>query len=328
MHTTKRFRRGLALLVLLTAATSRQASAQSELSGSWAARNHEDALERAGGPYAVDYTGLPLNDEGRAKALSYSESQFSMIERQCSGWPPFYLVLGPFGMKIWNDTDPVSGTTISWTIGAWEDRAATTIWMDGRPHPSESASHERGGFTTGTWEGNTLVAHTTHMKAGSIRRNGAPSSDQATMTTHFLRHGDLLTVLVIVEDPIYLTEPEIVSKSFQLDTAPVSPVGPACVAGYEGSSGEGVVPHYLPGTNPSIDELTNLYHIPRDAVLGGAETMYPEFRKKMKDAYVRPEKCIMNCGGAPAGPAGPGGPGGGPGGPGPGGPGGTDGPPR
>ena len=44
------------------------ALAQTELAGSWAARNHEDGLERGGGPYAVDYTGLPLNDEARARA--------------------------------------------------------------------------------------------------------------------------------------------------------------------------------------------------------------------------------------------------------------------
>jgi hypothetical protein len=72
------------------------------------------------------------------------------------------------------------------------------------------------------------------------------------------------------------------------------------VAGYEGVP-EGKVPHFLPGTNPSIDELTKLYGIPREATLGGAETMYPEYRKKIRDRFVRPEKCTQNCG-APAAP--------------------------
>ena len=129
------------------------------------------------------------------------------------------------------------------------------------------------------------------MKAGGIRRNGAPSSDQATMTTHFIRHGDLLTLLEIIEDPIYLTEPEIVSKNFQLDAAAISPVGPPCVPGYEGTSGEGSVPHYLPGENPSIDELTRFYGIPREATLGGAETMYPEFRRT-DQGRVRPARQV------------------------------------
>ena len=301
MFIAKRFHTCVLLLVV-TAATGAAASAQTELSGTWAAIGHEDGLERGAGPYAVDYTGLPLNEEGRARALSYSASQFGVIEHQCGFWPPHYLVTGPFGMKIWNQTDPVTGKTIAWTIGSWEDRGLTTIWMDGRPRPSANALHLRGGFTTGEWDGNTLVAYTTHVKAGAMRRNGAPSSDQETMTTRFIRHGDLITVLASIEDPVYLSEPYLITKSFRLnpDAAPMSPVGPPCIPTYEGTA-EGSVPHILPGENPSIDELTTLYHIPRKAVLGGADTMYPEYRKTMKDAFVRPDKCPANCG-APAAP--------------------------
>jgi len=82
MTIINRLRTGLAvsgLIVVMTAATGRPASAQVELAGSWAARNHEDALERGGGPYAVDYTGIPVNDDARLRALSYSASQLSMI---------------------------------------------------------------------------------------------------------------------------------------------------------------------------------------------------------------------------------------------------------
>jgi hypothetical protein len=257
-------------------------------------------MERLPGPYAVDYTGLPINDAARDRALSYSASQQGMIERQCGLWPPPYVALGPFGLKIWNETDPTSGVTTAWKIGAWEDRAGTTIWMDGRPHPGPNAPHTKSGFTTGEWQGDTLVTYTTHMPPGVIRRNGVPTSDQATMQMFFFRNGDLLTLLVVVDDPVYLTEPFMVSKDFQLDAAgPVRPVGPPCVPGYEGQSTDGSVPHYLPGTNPSLDELTQLYHIPREATLGGAPTMYPEYRKTMKDGYVRPEKCVRNCGNAP-----------------------------
>jgi len=35
-----------------------------------------------------------------------------------------------------------------------------------------------------------------------------------------------------------------------------------------------------------------------------AETMYPEFRQKIKDTFVRPEKCTQTCG-APAPPPAP-----------------------
>ena len=284
----------LALLLLLSAPPS--LFAQAELAGTWAARNTED-ISRDSCP--VDYVGLPLNDEGRTRALAYDESQLSMIERQCEGWPPFYFVQGPFGLKIWSETEPIKGTTISFTIGAWEDRAPMTIWMDGRPRPSEFAEHMRGGFTTGRWEGDTLVTYTTHMKAGFLRKNGPPSSDRATMTSRFFRHGDILTVLAVIEDPVYLAEPHIVTKSFQLAAAPMLPVGPPCVTAFEGRRpGEGV-PHFLPEKNPFVDELTKLYHLPREAVLGRVETLYPEYRKTIKATYVRLEPCTKDCGAAP-----------------------------
>jgi hypothetical protein len=283
-------------LLLVLAAASIPAFGQVDLSGSWAARNHEDLLERMAGPFAVDYTGLPLNPGGRARALSYSPAQLSEPERVCAFYPPFYIMLGPFGLKIWNETDKLTGATIAWHIGGWEDRAPTTIWMDGRPHPSRYAPHTKSGFTTGEWDGDVLTTYTTHMKAGYIRRNGAPSSDRATMTAHFFRHGDLLTLAASIEDPVDLAEPLFMSRSYILEPEPIDAMGPPCIQGDEGLK-DGEVPHYLPGKNPFIGEVTKIYHIPQDAVLGGPQTMYPEFRKKLKGEYVAPEKCLRNCGG-------------------------------
>jgi hypothetical protein len=248
-----------------------------EITGSWAARNHEFLT---GDGLPVDFTGVPLNEEGRIRALSYSESQLSMVERQCQGWPPFYFVQGPFGLRISSETDPLKGSAISYTIAAWEDRPAITIWMDGRPHPSQYAEHTRAGFTTGTWEGTTLVTYTTHIKAGNLRKTGAPSSDQATMTARFYRHGDIMTVLAIVEDPIYLAQPYLVSRSFQASATPMLATGPPCVSTFEGTTAQ-TAPHYPPEKNPFVDEMTVKYGVPRDAAIGKPETLFPEYRKKI-----------------------------------------------
>jgi hypothetical protein len=252
-------------------------SAQMEIAGSWAARSHE-FLSGDGVP--VDFTGIPLNEEGRARALSYSQSQLAMVERQCQGWPAFYFVQGPFGLSIGREIDPLKGNVVSYTIGPWEDRPPLTIWMDGRPRPSKYAEYTRPGFTTGKWEGNTLVTYTTHMKAGFLRKTGAPTSDEATMTARFYRFGDILMVLVIVEDPIYLAEPWVLSKAFQLSETPVNPIGPPCIATYEAKTGE-TAPHYLPEKNPFVDEMTTKYGVPREAAIGTPETIYPEYRKKL-----------------------------------------------
>jgi hypothetical protein len=276
------------------------ALAQIDLSGSWASKNHEDQLERGAGPNPDDFAGIPFNESGRAKALSYSQSQISMPERICAFYSQWHMMIGTFGVKIWNETDPVTGKTVAWVIGAWEDRAQMTVWMDGRPHPSKNAPHSQAGFTTGTWDGNVLTTYTTHMLTGYLRRNGAMTSDQATITIHFIRHGDMLTAAAQLDDPIYLTEPYYITRTFVNTTALMNTGGPPCIIGDEGVP-ESSVPHYLPGKNPFLDETTKLYGIPREAALGGPETMYPAFREKIKDKFVMPPKCSKNCGTPPPG---------------------------
>ena len=64
-----------------------------------------------------------------------------------------------------------------------------------------------GGFSTAKWDGDILTVTVTHLKEGYLRRNGLPRSDKATLTEHWIRNGDFLTVVTIVTDPVYLTEP-------------------------------------------------------------------------------------------------------------------------
>jgi hypothetical protein len=275
------------------------ALAQVDLSGSWASKNHEDALERGAGPNPADFTGVPFNESGRAKALAYSQSEISMPERVCAFYSQWHMMIGTFGIKMWNETDPLTGKTIAWVVGAWEDRAAMTIWMDGRPHPSANAPHSQEGFTTGTWDNNVLTAYTTHMLTGYLRRNGVMTSAEATMTTHFIKHGDMLTLASQLDDPIYLTEPYYITRTFVTAPALMNSGGPPCIPGDEGVE-VGRVPHYLPGQNPLLDEMPKLYHIPKEAALGGAETMYPAYREKIKAQFTIAPKCTKNCGGPPA----------------------------
>jgi hypothetical protein len=40
---------------------------------------------------------------------------------------------------------------------------------------------------------------------------------------------------------------------------------------------------------------------PSEAAMGGAETMYPEFRDKIKEEFTPPAPCKRNCGAPPVG---------------------------
>lgn len=287
----------MAALILLMANTL--VSAQIDLSGSWAARNSNQALDNPPGlePFPVDYAGIPLNAAGRAAALLVSDLQLSEPERICAFYPPSYLMLGPFGLKIWNESDPHTNATVAWHIGGWEDRAPMTIWMDGRAAPSQYAAHEMAGFSTGSWHDDVLEVSVTHMRAGIARRNLAPLSDETTMRAWFLRHGDELTVVARIIDPIYLSQPYLLTRVFELEHGPSLPMnGQPCIQTDEGVA-EGAVPFYWPGENPSLNDMTKQYGIPLDAVLGGAETMYPEYREKLKSQYARPSRCSSGCGG-------------------------------
>ena len=71
----------------------------------------------------------------------------------------------------------------------------------GRP---STRSTRRPASRVGRWEGGALAARTTHVKAGFIRKTGVPLTDQATIDWRFFRHGDVVTVLMVATDPVYL----------------------------------------------------------------------------------------------------------------------------
>ena len=291
--TKRTIRFTLPLLTALLLLTGASLPAQVDLSGSWAARNYSDALgvNPGPGPFPVEYFGLPLNEGGRARALLFDASEMSSPDHVCDPYSGIYVLMGPQGLKIWNETEPLNGSTIAWVIGGFVDTFPMRIWMDGRPHPSKNALHTFGGFTTGVWENDVLTTYTTHLKASMVRRNGAPSSDQTTMRAHWSRHGDLLTVTGRIEDPVNLEGPYYMTRVFQLTGGtPTRSMGGPCSIAYEGVPA-GAVRHFLPGKNPFLDQVTKYYNIPVETVLGGPETMYPEYRKKLKDTYVMPAKC-------------------------------------
>jgi len=274
------------LPIVLFALLGTQAFAQVDLSGEWAGRIHNDAPERGGGPDIGDFTGLPINAAARMRAESYNPSLLTVPVWQCRPHPADYMGgRAGFNIRFTPEIDPSTQQLIAWHARAAWMAQERTIWMDGRPHPPEEARHTWQGFSTGKWEGNVLTVTTTHLKMGFLRRNGVVRSDRAVLTEHFFRHGDMLTVASIVEDPAYLTEPLPRSVSYVLDTAQQMAPYP-CEAVVEIPREDGVVPHYLPGTNPFLTEFATKHNLPLDAVKGGAEKLYPDYQKRSRETAI------------------------------------------
>ena len=124
---------------------------------------------------------------------------------------------GP-ALRILKILDPVTQELVAYTIAGGFGRADRVVWMDGRPHPSDFSEHTWDGFSTGVWENGQLVVTTTHMKQGVIQRNGSATSPYGKMVEHFFRHGDIMTMVSSVDDPIYLEEPMVRSHTWRLNT--------------------------------------------------------------------------------------------------------------
>ena len=277
---------GTSVLILLVVAmaTSPLSFAQMDLAGEWGSTFHED-LPHRGGMRLGDYTGLPLNEAGFRKAASWDETARSTRERQCIPHVATYAMRGPATIRFSKVVDPDSGDLIAYSLVGSYGRPRM-IWMDGRPHPSDLAPHTWAGFSTGRWERNTLVAQTTHIKTGWLQRNGAPTSDLATMTEHFIRHGDHLMLMSFVKDPVFLDEPMVRTTNYV--ASPTSnanawgPCGPAQIIDELPGVPKSYVAHYLPDHTAHIDDFVATTGVPAEGARGGGATLYPEFAETLR----------------------------------------------
>ena len=259
------------------------------MSGVWSAMYHEDELERTDpGSSAGDYLGIPINDDARFRADTWDADLISVLERQCIPHSAIYAMRGPSALMISTILDPTTSAITAFIVdGSYA--GPRTIWMDGRPHPSALAAHTWAGFSTGVWEGDTLRVETSHIKTGYLRRNGIAFTDQAKLTEFFQMQDRYLTLTTIAEDPAQLTEPLVRSESWVWNPyqvfSPIAGYG-QCLPHPELPRPGGWVPHHLPGTNTIVKEFSESYGIPWEATRGGAETIYPEYQKKLKTMAI------------------------------------------
>jgi hypothetical protein len=276
-----------ALGPLLLMCGAAPAFGQANLSGVWNNLGilHEDFPDRLPGPELGDYGGLPINDAVRLRAQSWSASLITLPEYQCRVHPSDYAPSFA-GIRIWEEVDKESQQLTAIRLHHFAWGTERTIWMDGRPHPPPYAQHTSMGFSTGVWNGSILTVTTTHLKEGWTRRNGLARSDRATVTEHFIRHGNDLTLVTMVDDPAYYTEPVVRSRDYVYE--PTMRIDPyPCESVVEIIREPGDIPHHLPGQNPYLTEYAQAHGVPFEAAMGGAETMYPEYMEKVRAGEIK-----------------------------------------
>jgi len=257
-----------------------------DFSGSWRPNQLVTDSQTAAGDL-VDYGGIPLNDAARIYALSWPASRQTVKQQQCMGYVPPYFWYAPGSYRIWEERDPFTQRLVAMRFYGQIAQGDRTVYMDGRPHPPAYAPHTFTGFSTGKYEGNVLSVTTTHIKRGWIKANGVPQSDAATVYEHYIRHGDVITILAVINDPVYLSEP--LTKTSMMARTAKDPDGwlYACddseqIVGRKNDH----VPSHLFGQNPYVGEYADKKHVPLLAALGGAETLYADFPAKVADSLA------------------------------------------
>jgi cyclase len=285
-------------LVLLALQVSVAFAQQTDIAGEWMHPSagaggfgvFEDVMDRGAGPDPGQWLGIPFNDAGRLKAQTWNSGWQSIPEHQCEPHSVMYQLWGPGTLTIRKEYDSsrrVIAYRLDGTYGI--DRI---IWIDGRPHPPADALYSYPGFSTGKWDGDSLLVETTHFKPSYIRRNGAVLSEKARMLERFARRGIYLIHTMVVEDPVYLTEPFVRTTEYQIDPSPPlrlgrfgdtgdEPVFYKCFPTQELGGDPYRVPHWLPGRNPMTRESAAKLRLPESSLLGGPETMYPEYMSQL-----------------------------------------------
>lgn len=279
----------LLVAALLVGCASLPTFAQADLTGLWRPLfRNEDGSGLDG-----DYAGLPLSAAGRARAQSWSPENFEVPEWVCRphAWD-FSLEAGAAQMRLTPQIEDPTQQLVAINGRLSMREQETAIWMDGRPRPPDYARHSWSGFSTGEWDGDVLIQTATHLKEAYIRRWGPMRSDQATVRIRYKRIGEYLRATVIIYDAIYMSEPYVRTSLFWvLDPALLLPPYP-CEEATETVVERGTVPHYLPGKNllpgQNPSEM-DPFGTPYEARLGGSETMYPEYIRKM-GPFPRPAK--------------------------------------
>src|SRR5499426_3337586 len=253
-----------------------------DITGEWRLESDEDpgALGGLGQPPLGDYLGIPFNDAGRLRAETSAESIWGTPEYQCRPHSAPHQWRGLGGARILKEQDPLTREVKAYHIQFMRS-LDWPIFMDGRPHPPGYAPHTWSGFSTGEWIGHTLKVTTTHLKDGYLRRGGPQTSDMLTMTEFITRHDDILSIVQVVDDPIYLDEPYVLSITYTYDPNGGPPTENCSGSSFAENGGRDRhwVPHFLPGQNSAIGEFIKTQKwIPFDPIRGGVKTIYPEYR--------------------------------------------------
>jgi len=208
-----------------------RAAATVDLTGYWISVVTKDWRYRMITPPKGDYQSVPMTMASKKVADAWDPAKDVAAGEQCKSYGAAGIMRIPERLHLtWQDDNTLkmdidAGTqTRLFHFGDWKSTGGEATWQgdsvaqwdsQGPPGGPPGGRGGGGGSSSGS-----LTAKTTHMKAGYLRKNGVPYSENAILTEYYdvvrERSGDLwLIVTSEVQDPLYLREPFILSTQFK-----------------------------------------------------------------------------------------------------------------
>jgi len=211
-----------------------KAAAPIDLTGYWVSIVSEDWRYRMVTPARGDYQGVPMTPDAVKVADAWDPAADTAAGAQCKSYGAAAIMRVPGRIHVtWQDDS---------TLRLDTDAGTQTRLFRFDPAGAASKAPAKGepswqGESTAQWETpgggrggrgappdapktGSLKVVTTNLKAGYLRKNGVPYSENAVVTEYFdlarERSGsELLVVTAVVEDARYLRQPFIVSSQFR-----------------------------------------------------------------------------------------------------------------
>jgi hypothetical protein len=198
-----------------------KAAAPIDLTGYWVSIVTEDWRYRMVTPAPGDFQSVPMTPAAIKLAETWDPAKDEAAGEQCKSYGAPALLRVPEHLHItWQDDKTLQMET---------DAGKQTRVFHFGDWKSSEAAHTLQGDSVAQWEfqreggrpvGGSLKVTTTHLKAGYLRKNGVPYSENANLVEYYdlvhERNGDqLMVVTIVVTDPMYLREPFIISSHFK-----------------------------------------------------------------------------------------------------------------
>ena len=218
-----------------------KAAAPVDFTGQWVSVVTEDWRWRMVTPAKGDFTSIPLNEAGQKIGDAWDPAKDEAAGLQCKAYAAPYILRMPERLRIsWADDDTLKLETDTgmqtrmfyfkepkskggdWqgvSRASWELTTGynfmSVMGTDDTRQSGRQAAGQRVRKPT-----SSLVVVTTNIRPGYIRKNGVPFSDKAVLTEYFDRtnesNGDSwLVVTSILDDPVYLNQPFVITTHFQ-----------------------------------------------------------------------------------------------------------------